>query len=773
MAVIFGSARIDEHGRTTGGANGDQKQTGTPDYNGEVSMQNYYMSSKGWYVIRAKKVEHAAAIANCMVIACNNKHLGYNQNNRYGIIRFGINATTDTGCDCSSTVRACVKEGCGVDPGDFNTVSEASTLAATGLFKPKFLCRGPSDLQVGDILVTCTKGHTVVVVSVDGKVNNVTPSDISISTGGTVTSGIEDTTVWASGNSSLASYINRISSSSNSARTKSISCITIHTAKTKGDIKKLAKLINSTEVCYNYGIDNDGVIGLFADESYATNSSGNKDNDNRSVNIVCMNSKLEPDYEISEACYSSLIDLCEDICQRNFIFKLAYRKTQPDQSTLTFHQQFKKSSGCPGNYLVSKVKEFTEEVNDRLNSNTSSWVTVTSYQADSDSAALRAQSTVSLGAINPYVARIRTIGIKVDYKALRKVGVIGVVFNAGEKIDSKHNVLPAKSNQELYAMAEEAKAANLPFGYEFTTHAQSIADVKTECDSFFYIANHFSAKLGVWIRPDFKKTNQLGHEIIDKFYEYFVEWGYKSRCGIIASYEQARIIGWPTQCNYMPLWLEEQLDENVAPAEEVLTPSFFKLNDLTNKGYHTGDPVPELTVGSPLVPSDGTGGNSESATAERKVIGDYTKVIVPNDPLYTGVKKFEYRHLISDPTAPAYKVSWDPAVTIDSQGFAKLDNRFLVAVGYGVTSEAGAYVDVCLEDGNIIPCIVGDLKQKRHTDSSNILTNVNTVHCCSEFIVDKDKLDATVKKMGDCSYRQSDWKRPVKYFYVYRKNWRN
>lgn len=43
MAVRIGSARINEKGTTTGGKAGDQ--TG-----GEVSIQNYYLHRKGWYV---------------------------------------------------------------------------------------------------------------------------------------------------------------------------------------------------------------------------------------------------------------------------------------------------------------------------------------------------------------------------------------------------------------------------------------------------------------------------------------------------------------------------------------------------------------------------------------------------------------------------------------------------------------------------------------------------------------------------------------------------
>ena len=165
MAVIIGSARIDEYGRAHGGAAGDQKQTATPDYKGEVSMQRFYVSPKGWFVLRPRNVAHAAAIAKNMQDACNNKNLGYDQYQRLGVISKGIHSTTKTECDCSSLVRACIKEATGIDPGDFTTVTERGFLERTGLFEPSADYKSGMPLYAGDVLVTKTRGHTVIVIS--------------------------------------------------------------------------------------------------------------------------------------------------------------------------------------------------------------------------------------------------------------------------------------------------------------------------------------------------------------------------------------------------------------------------------------------------------------------------------------------------------------------------------------------------------------------------------------------------------------------------------
>ena len=163
MTITIGSARIDERGKASGGKAGDQKQTTTPDYKGEVSMQNFYVSSKGWYILRAKNPDIDAKIALAMTIACNNPNIGYNQARRLDIIKAGTHATSPTSCDCSSLVRQCVREA-GIEVGNFTTANECNVLMGTGQFEKLTYKKGMA-LFLGDILVTCVKGHTVVVTS--------------------------------------------------------------------------------------------------------------------------------------------------------------------------------------------------------------------------------------------------------------------------------------------------------------------------------------------------------------------------------------------------------------------------------------------------------------------------------------------------------------------------------------------------------------------------------------------------------------------------------
>lgn len=191
MAIVIGSARLGENGKATGGAKGDSKQKSTPDYIGEVSMQNFYVHSLGWVILRPTSASLADKLADAMKRACNNPNIGYNQNDRLGIIKYGVDTKTKCNADCSSTVRACCIAS-GFDTGNFTTVNEASVLIASGKFT-RILYSSNTPLYNGDVLVTKTKGHTAIVVSGN-------PRAFSPVYGGVNYSAVFDATYYAQNN---------------------------------------------------------------------------------------------------------------------------------------------------------------------------------------------------------------------------------------------------------------------------------------------------------------------------------------------------------------------------------------------------------------------------------------------------------------------------------------------------------------------------------------------------------------------------------------------
>lgn len=157
----FSSARIDENGNISGGKLGDQ--TGY-----EVSICNGYTHSLGWRVFRAKSDYLKKWIAENARVFASNNCFGYDQNNRDTAYRLCKNAgwepanvRTNCACDCSSMVRTCIACAMEQDIPNFNTASEASVLLSLGFEEVPF---DINKLEVADILVTKTKGHTEIVV---------------------------------------------------------------------------------------------------------------------------------------------------------------------------------------------------------------------------------------------------------------------------------------------------------------------------------------------------------------------------------------------------------------------------------------------------------------------------------------------------------------------------------------------------------------------------------------------------------------------------------
>ena len=174
MSVKIGSARIDENGNARGGKAGDQ--TGR-----EVSTQSWYKHSKGWRVFRAKSAEVAERIARDMQWACDNSHIGYDQGQRLTL--YDVAKPLDFNChlvktncetDCSALVRVCCAYA-GVSLPNFRTPTEPAALLDSGAFvelKGAKYTDSDKYLKRGDILVTRTQGHTVVVLSNGSKAGN-------------------------------------------------------------------------------------------------------------------------------------------------------------------------------------------------------------------------------------------------------------------------------------------------------------------------------------------------------------------------------------------------------------------------------------------------------------------------------------------------------------------------------------------------------------------------------------------------------------------------
>lgn len=165
-------------------------------------------------------------------------------------------------------------------------------------------------------------------------------------------------------NSKLVTY-KKLSPNYSSRRGKKIKKITIHHAAGKLTVKQIGGIFASKarQASSNYGVDNNGDVGLYVDEQYRAWTSSSRENDEQAVTIEVANCGGAPNWPVSDKALETTIQLCVDICERNDIDRLNYNGKK--SGNLTRHNMFA-ATACPGPYLQSKFPYIEAEVNRRL-----------------------------------------------------------------------------------------------------------------------------------------------------------------------------------------------------------------------------------------------------------------------------------------------------------------------------------------------------------------------------------------------------------------------
>lgn len=142
---------------------------------------------------------------------------------------------------------------------------------------------------------------------------------------------------------------------------------------------------------------------------------------------------------------------------------------------------------------------------------------------------------------------------------------------------------------------------------------------------------------------------------------------------------------------------------------------------------------------------------------------NYKEYNVPNNK---GFKSYMSYKALTSKTSKQYKLQNNYAYT-GTYGIRQVNSRYCIALGSYFNADIGQYVDIVLNNGTIIPCIVGDRKADIHTDANNIFASNG---CCTEFIIDSSALNTKAKSMGDISACCVEWDSPVAKIIVYETN---
>ena len=169
-------------------------------------------------------------------------------------------------------------------------------------------------------------------------------------------------------NSSLVNHVH-LSPNYTPMSNKKNEVIVIHHMAGKLTVEQCGNVFapSTRKASSNYGIDGNGRIGLYVEEKNRSWATSSKAIDSRAITIEVANSVAGGNWPVSDKAMASLINLCVDICKRNGIPRLNY--TGDKSGNLQMHKWYA-ATGCPGAYLESKFPYIANEVNKRLNGNT-------------------------------------------------------------------------------------------------------------------------------------------------------------------------------------------------------------------------------------------------------------------------------------------------------------------------------------------------------------------------------------------------------------------
>lgn len=91
--------------------------------------------------------------------------------------------------------------------------------------------------------------------------------------------------------------------------------------------------------------------------------------------------------------------------------------------------------------------------------------------------------------------------------------------------------------------------------------------------------------------------------------------------------------------------------------------------------------------------------------------------------------------MITAKSSKQYKLREAAGMNFDDEGFAKIGDRYVIActTTYG---NVGDFIDVHMEDGSVLKCVIGDIKNQN--DAGCTKWGHNNGDCIIEFVVDKD-----------------------------------
>ena len=175
--------------------------------------------------------------------------------------------------------------------------------------------------------------------------------------------------------------------------------------------------------------------------------------------------------------------------------------------------------------------------------------------------------------LSSYIVTVDRNTVNTNYNALKNIGMVGIMIEAGRLYSSSHTQLNYR-NPKLDDQARAASKFNVPFALYSEVRAQSIDEAKKELYELSFCIKKYPPLLGVWLKLFLTKAKSINNSILDTYYNELVKLGLKDRIGLYVTESQLNQIDWTKYQNKWYLWLNRHV-KSLDEINQLLTPEFF------------------------------------------------------------------------------------------------------------------------------------------------------------------------------------------------------
>ena len=179
-------------------------------------------------------------------------------------------------------------------------------------------------------------------------------------------------------------------------------------------------------------------------------------------------------------------------------------------------------------------------------------------------------------AIKSYMITLDRVSKKVNYEALKDIGVIGTLIEAGYMYDTSHMVVDTFVSPTLEEQVKATKDADIPYGLFTYTRARSITEANLELKWLRIYIQKYVPPLGVWLKLELANDKNINDMIIGRYKTLLEASGLKGKMGFYVTRDQLSRITWDKWKDDFFLWLVDHVD-NVSELDTLLDPTFFDL----------------------------------------------------------------------------------------------------------------------------------------------------------------------------------------------------